>query len=80
MNHPGADTRIGWYGLATIWFGGVISVPALLVGATLIAGLGFGPALGWSALGFLVVDRLPVLKAGRVQSVVEFAQHDFVAE
>lgn len=50
-----SDARIGWFGLATIWFGGVISVPALLVGATLIGGLGFGPALLWSGLGFLLV-------------------------
>ncbi|WP_326538967.1 cytosine permease [Pseudorhodoferax sp.] len=52
---PQGDSRIGWFGLATIWFGGVISVPALLVGATLIGGLAFGPALLWSGLGFLLV-------------------------
>lgn len=60
-----ADTRIGWFGLATIWFGGVISVPALLVGATLIAGLGFGPALLWSGLGFLIVGTSMALLGAR---------------
>jgi len=60
-----ADTRIGWFGLATIWFGGVISVPALLVGATLIGGLGFGPALLWSGLGFLVVGISMALLGAR---------------
>lgn len=60
-----ADTRIGWFGLATIWFGGVISVPALLVGATLIGGLGFGPALLWSGLGFLIVGSSMALLGAR---------------
>ena len=60
-----ADTRIGWFGLATLWFGGVISVPALLVGATLIAGLGFGPALLWSGLGFLIVGTSMALLGAR---------------
>ena len=60
-----ADTRIGWFGLATMWFGGVISVPALLVGATLIGGLGFGPALLWSGLGFLIVGSSMALLGAR---------------
>ena len=60
-----ADKRIGWFGLATIWFGGVISVPALLVGATLIGGLGFGPALLWSGLGFLIVGTSMALLGAR---------------
>lgn len=60
-----ADGRIGWFGLATIWFGGVISVPALLVGATLIAGLGFGQALLWSGLGFLMVGLSMALLGAR---------------
>lgn len=60
-----ADARIGWFGLATVWFGGVISVPALLVGATLIGGLGFGPALLWSGLGFLLVGGSMALLGAR---------------
>lgn len=60
-----ADTRIGWFGLATIWFGGIISVPALLVGATLIGGLGFGPAILWSGLGFLIVGTSMALLGAR---------------
>ena len=60
-----ADARIGWFGLATLWFGGVISVPALLVGATLIGGLGFGPALLWSGLGFLIVGSSMALLGAR---------------
>ena len=60
-----ADTRIGWFGLATIWFGGVISIPALLVGAVLIGGLGFGPALLWSGIGFLIVGTSMALLGAR---------------
>lgn len=60
-----ADTRIGWFGLATIWFGGVISIPALLVGAVLIGGLGFGPALLWSGIGFLIVGSSMALLGAR---------------
>jgi cytosine permease len=60
-----APARIGWFGLATIWFGGVISVPALLVGATLIAGLGFGPALLWGGLGFVIVGSSMALLGAR---------------
>ena len=61
----GSDTRIGWAGLATVWFGGVISVPALLVGSTLIAGLPFGAALLWGALGFLLVGTCMALLGAR---------------
>lgn len=60
-----AEGRIGWFGLATLWFGGVISVPALLVGATLISGLSFGPALLWSGLGFLIVGTSMALLGAR---------------
>ena len=59
------DKRIGWFGLATIWFGGVISVPALLVGATLIAGLGFGQVLLWGGVGFLIVGSSMALLGAR---------------
>jgi cytosine permease len=59
------NSRIGWFGLATIWFGGIVSVPALLVGAVLIAGLGFGPALLWSGLGFLFVGSSMALLGAR---------------
>ncbi len=59
------DAQVGWFGLATIWFGGVVSVPALLVGATLIAGLPFGAALLWAALGFAVVGASMALMGAR---------------
>jgi len=60
-----ADGRIGWFGLATIWFGGVISIPALLVGAALISGLSFGGVLLWGGLGFLLVGTCMALLGAR---------------
>jgi cytosine permease len=65
-----AEGRVGWLGLATVWFGGVISVSALLVGATLIKGLGFGPVLLWGGLGFLLVGVCMALLGARA------AEHD----
>ncbi len=70
MTHAAADGRVGWVGLATVWFGGVISVSGLLVGATLIKGLGFGPVLLWGGLGFLLVGVCMALLGARA------AEHD----
>jgi cytosine permease len=49
------NAKVGWLGLATIWFGGVISVPSLLIGSTLIAGLTFVEVLLAGCVGFTVV-------------------------
>ena len=57
--------RVGWVGLATVWFGGLISVSALLVGATLIQGLSFGGVLLWGGLGFLLVGGCMALLGAR---------------
>lgn len=57
--------RVGWAGLATVWFGGVISVSGLLVGATLIQGLSFGGVLLWGGLGFLLVGGCMALLGAR---------------
>lgn len=57
--------RVGWVGLATVWFGGVISVSGLLVGATLIKGLSFGAVLLWGGLGFLLVGVCMALLGAR---------------
>lgn len=50
-----ASTHVNWLGLATIWFGGMVSVPALLIGSTLIAGLPFYDALLAGFIGCTVV-------------------------
>jgi len=49
------EAQLSWVGLATIWFGGMISVPSLLIGSTLVAGLPFWDALLAGLLGFTVV-------------------------
>ena len=49
------EKRINWFSLLTIWFGGLISVPSLLIGSTLIAGLPFYQALLAGLIGFSVV-------------------------
>ena len=48
-------TNIKWYSLASIWFGGMISVPSLLIGSTLIASLSFRFSLLAGLLGFCFV-------------------------
>lgn len=60
-----AQQRVGWVGLATVWFGGVISVSALLVGATLIKGLSFWGVLLWGGLGFGLVGLCMALLGAR---------------
>jgi len=47
--------NVKWYSLASIWFGGIVSVPALLVGSTLIASLSFQISLLAGFLGFCFV-------------------------
>ena len=47
--------NIKWYGLASIWFGGMISIPSLLIGSTLIASLTFKFSLLVGLLGFCFV-------------------------
>ncbi len=44
-----------WYSLASIWFGGIVSIPALLIGSTLIASLTFYKALFVGLIGFCFV-------------------------
>jgi cytosine permease len=44
-----------WPALAMIWFGGMISVPSLVIGSTLVAGLPFFEALLAGFVGFCVV-------------------------
>ena len=59
------DARVGWVGLATVWFGGVISISGLLVGATLIKGLSFGAVLLWGGIGFALVGVCMALLGSR---------------
>lgn len=63
MNAEEQSTQVGWFGLATIWFGGIISVPALLIGSLLVSGLPFWQAIGLGALGFSLVALVMALLA-----------------
>jgi cytosine permease len=54
---------LNWLGLATIWFGGMISVPALLIGSTLIAGLPFWDALLAAFTGVSLVATFMALES-----------------
>lgn len=62
MRDQNAPT-LNWLGLATIWFGGMISVPSLLIGSTLVAGLPFWEALFAGFLGFCVVATFMSLES-----------------
>ena len=53
MKNESDNTR--WYNLAGIWFGGIVSVPALLIGSTLITSLDFSSALRAGLTGFVFV-------------------------
>lgn len=50
-----ASPSLNWIGLATIWFGGMISVPSFMIGATLISGLSYAQALLAGFTGFSIV-------------------------
>lgn len=63
MNTTQEQAQVGWLGLATIWFGGMISVPSLLIGSTLIAGLPFWDVLLAGFVGFAVVCSFMVLES-----------------
>ena len=52
---PESGAGLNWLGLATIWFGGMVSVPSLFIGSTLIAGLTFREVLIAGTIGFSVV-------------------------
>ncbi|WP_242202138.1 cytosine permease [Aestuariivivens insulae] len=49
------ENNVKWHSLAGIWFGGIVSVPALLVGSVLINSLSFYNAILAGFLGFSFV-------------------------
>lgn len=44
-----------WYSLGIIWAGAMICIPSLLVGNTLISGMGLTKALAVSFVGYAIV-------------------------
>jgi len=70
-----------WYSLAGIWFGGIVSVPALLVGSTLIASLSFNTALLAGFIGFsfvvLFMSFLSIAAVEKRKATVSLAASSF---
>ena len=55
MSEINNEKKINWLGLFAIWFGGMVSVPSLLIGSMLIKGLTFYNTLLAGFIGFSVV-------------------------
>lgn len=70
-----------WYSLAGIWFGGIVSVPALLVGSTLIASLSFNLSLWAGLIGFsfvvLFMSFLSIAAVEKRKATVSLAASSF---
>jgi len=52
-----------WFGLASIWLGGLVSIPSLLIGSTLISGLNFTSTLIAGLLGLAFVTIFMCLES-----------------
>lgn len=70
-----------WVSLASVWFGGIVSVPALLIGSSLISSLKFSTALLAGFIGFSVVvffmSIISVYAVERQESSVPLAANSF---
>jgi cytosine permease len=70
-----------WFSLAGIWFGGIVSVPALLVGSTLIASLSFGHSILAGLVGFsfvvLFMSLLSISAVEKRKATVSLASSSF---
>ncbi|MDE0472590.1 MAG: cytosine permease [Ekhidna sp.] len=81
MNKENTAFKAAWFSLATIWFGGIVSVPALLIGSTLIGSLTFLNAILTGFIGFLIVVLLMYLISAksveRRESSVLISQRSF---
>jgi cytosine permease len=70
-----------WFSLAGIWFGGIVSVPALLVGSTLIASLRFNHSIWAGLIGFsfvvLFMSFLSIAAVEKRKATVSLASSSF---
>ena len=70
-----------WYSIAGIWFGGIVSVPALLVGSTLIASLSFNLSIWAGLIGFsfvlLFMSLLSIAAVEKRKATVSLAASSF---
>ncbi|WP_103070212.1 cytosine permease [Aquimarina sediminis] len=70
-----------WFSLAGVWFGGIVSVPALLVGSTLIASLSLNKSLWAGLIGFSFVvffmSLLSIAAVDKRKTTVSLASSSF---
>ncbi|MFV0248565.1 MAG: cytosine permease [Tenacibaculum sp.] len=70
-----------WFSLASIWFGGIVSVPALLIGSMLISSLQFSSSVIAGFLGFTVVvvlmSIISISAVEKQQNAVSLAASSF---
>ncbi|MEM9001774.1 MAG: cytosine permease [Bacteroidota bacterium] len=70
-----------WFSLAGIWFGGIVSVPALLIGSSLISGLSFNSSVWAGLIGFsfvvLFMSLLSMAAVERRKATVALASSSF---
>jgi cytosine permease len=75
------QNTIKWYSLAGIWFGGIVSVPALLVGSTLITSLSFNYSIWAGLIGFsfvvLFMSLLSIAAVEKRKATVALASSSF---
>ncbi|WP_190811334.1 cytosine permease [Flagellimonas sp. S3867] len=75
------QTNTKWYSLAGIWFGGIVSVPALLIGSSLISALSFGSSIWAGLIGFgfvvLFMSFLSMAAVDRRKATVALASSSF---
>jgi len=75
------QTNTKWYSLAGIWFGGIVSVPALLIGSSLIGGLSFTTSIWAGLVGFgfvvLFMSLLSMAAVERRKTTVVLASSSF---
>jgi cytosine permease len=73
--------KIKWFSIASIWFGGIVSVPALLIGSALISGLSFTTVLLAGFIGFSFVvffmSLLSIAAVDKRKAIVPLASSSF---
>lgn len=81
MNKEEPDYNTKWPALATIWIGGMVSIPSLLIGSTLISTQNFSTTIiaGLLGLGFVALFMcfLSVPAVSHRQNTVELTKSSF---
>ncbi len=75
------EQKIKCFSIASIWFGGIVSVPALLIGSALISSLPFSQALLAGFVGFVFVvffmSLLSIAAVDKQKAIVPLASSSF---